>query len=151
MFNKKRPISNILAQQIVDDRVITIFNDNETPHLYGISIVNKKYINKLKYTTWDCILLRETSMLTLCNNLLEPPSEDKSVFLKCSCFSEMLEISTLDDMIYLNIWDNYFSRYNKKVFKPEIWFDYKTAEKFAGDIIDKLESIVGKSNEEKKR
>lgn len=146
MFIKKHTSYNIIAQQIVDDRIITIFNDNLSPNLYGISILNKKYQNKLKYVTWDCILLKKASLLTICNGLLNPPAEDNSIFERCSCFSEMLELSVLDNTIYLNIWDNYFSRYNKKIFKSEIWFDFETAKIFADNIINKLSK-----NEKEKR
>ena len=146
MFTKKHTSYNIIAQQIVDDRIITISNDDLSSDLYGISILNKKYQNKLKYVTWDCILLRKGSLLTICNGLLNPPAEGNSIFEKCSCFSEMLELSVLDDTIYLNIWDNYFSRYNKKIFKSEIWFDFETAKTFANSIIDKLSE-----NEKEKR
>ena len=146
MFTKKHTSYNIIAQQIVDDRIITISNDDLSSDLYGISILNKKYQNKLKYVTWDCILLRKGSLLTICNGLLNPPTEGNSIFEKCSCFSEMLELSVLDDTIYLNIWDNYFSRYNKKIFKSEIWFDFETAKTFANSIIDKLSE-----NEKEKR
>lgn len=146
MFTKKHTSYNIIAQQIVDDRIITIFNDNLSPDLYGISILNKKYQNKLKYITWDCILLKKESLLTICNGLLNPPTEDNSIFEKCSCFSEMLELSVLDNTIYLNIWDNYFSRYNKKIFKSEIWFDFETAKILADNIINKLSK-----NEKEKR
>ena len=138
MFIKKHISYNIIAQQIVDDRIITIFNDDSSPNLYGISILNKKYQNKLKYVTWDCILLKKASLLNICNGLLNPPAEDNSIFEKCSCFSEMLELSVLDSTIYLNIWDNYFSRYNKKIFKSEIWFDFETAKILADNIINKL-------------
>jgi len=146
MFTKKHTSYNIIAQQIVDDRIITIFNDDLSSDLYGISILNKKYQNRLKYITWDCILLRKGSLLNICNGLLNPPAEGNSIFEKCSCFSEMLELSVLDDTIYLNIWDNYFSRYNKKIFKSEIWFDFETAKTFANSIIDKLSE-----NEKEKR
>ena len=146
MFIKKHTSYNIIAQQIVDDRIITIFNDDSSPDLYGISILNKKYQNKLKYVTWDCILLRKVSLLNICNGLLNPPAEDNSIFEKCSCFSEMLELSVLDNTIYLNIWDNYFSRYNKKIFKSEIWFDFGTAKILADNIINKLSE-----NEKEKR
>jgi hypothetical protein len=146
MFTKKHISYNIIAQQIVDDRIITIFNDDLSSDLYGISILNKKYQNRLKYITWDCILLRKGSLLNICNGLLNPPAEENSIFEKCSCFSEMLELSVLDDTIYLNIWDNYFSKYNKKIFKSEIWFDFETAKTFANSIIDKLSE-----NEKEKR
>ena len=146
MFKKTDNSANILIQEEIEDRVLTIFNNDDTPTLYGVSIVSKEFKNKEKYTTWDCILLRKESLLTICNALLNPPAEGNSIFEKCSCFSEMLELSVLDNTIYLNIWDNYFSRYNKKIFKSEIWFDFETAKILADNIINKLSE-----NEKEKR
>lgn len=138
MFKKVDNLANILIQVEIEDRVLTIFNNDDTPELYGISIVSKKFKNRKKYTTWDCILLKKESILKLCDYLNNPFAYNDSIYLKCTCFSELLELSELDNLIYFNIWDNYFTRYNKKIFKPEIWFDLEMAKKLSNDIKGKL-------------
>lgn len=138
MFKKVDNSANILIQVEIEDRVLTIFNNDDTPELYGISIVSKKFKNRKKYTTWDCILLKKESILKLCDYLNNPFVYNGSIYLKCTCFSELLELSELDNLIYLNIWDNYFTRYNKKIFKSEIWFDLEMSKKLADDIKGKI-------------
>ena len=106
--------------------------------MYGISIVNAKYSHIEKYTTWDCILLKKDDLIKVCNYMKDSKNYSNPLYVKCTCFSEVLEVSELDKEVYLSLWDNYFSRYNKKIFKSEIWFSYNDAKNFANDILAKI-------------
>jgi hypothetical protein len=130
--------SIIIFQQVYDGRVVTIFNQPDTPNLYGFSIVDEKYRNKQKYTTWDCLLLDKESLIKICDFIKNQQYLIQSLYVKCNCFSELLEVSDLNNIIYLTIWDNYFSRYNKKIFKSDAWLLYDEAQEFANTLLSKL-------------
>ena len=131
---KKPRIKKVLDKQVVVaqisdvDATLTLSKDTEYP-MYGVSIVKNKYKNKEKFIKLDMVLLGKKAIESLVGwyNLGVGCGESKwdtPLYLRCECLSELLEIVYDKDehCFYANIWDNYFLRYNKRVFASCIQF-----------------------------
>lgn len=138
MFDKQ-----IVLTQISDiDATLTLTKDTEYP-MYGISIVKNKYKNKEKFIKLDMVLLSKKAAQTLVGwyNLgigVSDTKFDEPLFLRCDCFSELLEIvyDKEEHCFYANIWDNYFLQYNKRVFASSVQFKIEDLKRLVESIVN---------------
>lgn len=136
-FFKRIEYSDILYQYTADNVTLTITKDSLHNPLYGFTLTDSKTTKK-KYTCYDLLLFKKKAMKDICWYLTT--HKKQNFYIHCDCYTELLELSVLDDNLYITIWDNYFYKYilGRKPFKSEMVLSLKQAEELGVELKEML-------------
>ena len=113
---------------------------NSYDNYIGFSISYSKYKSKNK--NFDHILINRKDII----EKLIPALKDKTtdnIFIPCICGDELLSIYTMDDMVCLILYDNYFLKHKRRKLSDSCILSFKES-----DMLSRaLQVIVNDMNE----
>lgn len=134
---KRIEYSDILFQYTVNSVTLSVTKDSLHNPLYGFTLTDSKTTKK-KYTCYDLLLFKKKAMKDICWYLTT--HKKQNFYIHCDCHAELLELSVIENELFITIWDNYFYKYTlkRKPFKSEMVLSLEQAEELGQKLKEML-------------